>query len=65
VCSGSVTAANCKEIGSQPDIDGFLVGGASLKVFYILLQLLLYRSLSIAFIESSDPAFIIATKPKV
>ncbi|BBN02302.1 triosephosphate isomerase (TIM) [Marchantia polymorpha subsp. ruderalis] len=28
---GSVTAANCKEIGSQPDVDGFLVGGASLK----------------------------------
>ena len=22
---------NCKELGKQPDIDGFLVGGASLK----------------------------------
>ncbi|CAM6124752.1 unnamed protein product [Calypogeia fissa] len=32
---GSVTAANCKEIGSQPDIDGFLVGGASLKPEFI------------------------------
>lgn len=32
MCSGSVTAANCKEIGSNPDVDGFLVGGASLKV---------------------------------
>lgn len=30
--TGSVTAANCKEIGGQPDVDGFLVGGASLKV---------------------------------
>jgi triosephosphate isomerase len=28
---GSVTAANCKELGACPDIDGFLVGGASLK----------------------------------
>ena len=28
---GSVTAANCREIGSQVDVDGFLVGGASLK----------------------------------
>jgi len=28
---GSVSAANCREIGAQPDVDGFLVGGASLK----------------------------------
>jgi triosephosphate isomerase len=28
---GSVTAANCKEIGGKPDVDGFLVGGASMK----------------------------------
>jgi len=28
---GSVTAKNCKELGSKPDVDGFLVGGASLK----------------------------------
>lgn len=32
---GSVTAANAKELGSQPDIDGFLVGGASLKPEFI------------------------------
>lgn len=32
---GSVTAANCKELASQPDIDGFLVGGASLKPEFI------------------------------
>jgi triosephosphate isomerase len=30
--TGSVTAANCKELAAQPDVDGFLVGGASLKV---------------------------------
>lgn len=28
---GSVNAANCKELAQKPDIDGFLVGGASLK----------------------------------
>ncbi|KAI8892695.1 Triosephosphate isomerase [Globomyces pollinis-pini] len=28
---GSVNAKNCGELQSQPDIDGFLVGGASLK----------------------------------
>jgi glyceraldehyde 3-phosphate dehydrogenase len=32
---GSVTAANAKELGSQADIDGFLVGGASLKPEFI------------------------------
>ena len=30
--SGSVNGANCKELAGQPDLDGFLVGGASLKV---------------------------------
>eukprot|EP00421_Protoceratium_reticulatum_P018992 CAMPEP_0168391996 /NCGR_PEP_ID=MMETSP0228-20121227/18271_1 /TAXON_ID=133427 /ORGANISM="Protoceratium reticulatum, Strain CCCM 535 (=CCMP 1889)" /LENGTH=306 /DNA_ID=CAMNT_0008405325 /DNA_START=83 /DNA_END=1003 /DNA_ORIENTATION=+ len=28
---GSVNDKNCEELGSQPNIDGFLVGGASLK----------------------------------
>jgi triosephosphate isomerase (TIM) len=32
---GSVTAASCKELASQPDIDGFLVGGASLKPEFV------------------------------
>ncbi|XP_066245847.1 triosephosphate isomerase [Euwallacea similis] len=32
---GSVTGANCKELASQPDIDGFLVGGASLKPEFV------------------------------
>lgn len=32
---GSVTAANARELGSQPDIDGFLVGGASLKPEFV------------------------------
>jgi triosephosphate isomerase (TIM) len=31
VYGGSVKGKNCVELGSQPDIDGFLVGGASLK----------------------------------
>jgi len=32
---GSVTAANCKELAKCPDIDGSLVGGASLKPEFI------------------------------
>lgn len=32
---GSVTAANAKELAACPDIDGFLVGGASLKPEFI------------------------------
>lgn len=32
---GSVTAANCKELAKKPDVDGFLVGGASLKPEFI------------------------------
>jgi len=32
---GSVTAANAKELASQGDIDGFLVGGASLKPEFV------------------------------
>lgn len=32
---GSVTAGNAKELASQADIDGFLVGGASLKPEFV------------------------------
>ena len=35
IYGGSVTGANCKELAGQPDIDGFLVGGASLKPEFI------------------------------
>ncbi|KAG5339708.1 hypothetical protein C0989_003958 [Termitomyces sp. Mn162] len=35
IYGGSVNAANCKELSTQPDIDGFLVGGASLKPEFI------------------------------
>jgi len=31
VYGGSVKGANCKDIAAKPDVDGFLVGGASLK----------------------------------
>ncbi|KAL2508372.1 Triosephosphate isomerase [Forsythia ovata] len=31
IYGGSVNGANCKELAAQPDVDGFLVGGASLK----------------------------------
>ncbi|KAF2825630.1 Triosephosphate isomerase [Ophiobolus disseminans] len=32
---GSVTEKNCKELAKQADIDGFLVGGASLKPAFV------------------------------
>lgn len=32
---GSVNGANCADLASQPDIDGFLVGGASLKPEFV------------------------------
>lgn len=32
---GSVNGANCKELAAMPDIDGFLVGGASLKPEFV------------------------------
>jgi len=35
IYGGSVTASNCKKLGEKPDIDGFLVGGASLKPDFI------------------------------
>lgn len=35
VYGGSVTAANCVELAKEPDIDGFLVGGASLKPEFV------------------------------
>ncbi|PCH37029.1 triose phosphate isomerase [Wolfiporia cocos MD-104 SS10] len=35
IYGGSVTAANCKELGAQKDVDGFLVGGASLKPEFV------------------------------
>lgn len=33
--AGSVTADNCRELASQDDVDGFLVGGASLKPEFV------------------------------
>ncbi|KAL5973320.1 hypothetical protein ACLOJK_029970 [Asimina triloba] len=35
IYGGSVNGANCKDLAVQPDVDGFLVGGASLKVEFI------------------------------
>ncbi|XP_039142051.1 triosephosphate isomerase, cytosolic-like [Dioscorea cayenensis subsp. rotundata] len=32
---GSVSGANCKELAAKPDVDGFLVCGASLKPEFI------------------------------
>ncbi|XP_054620585.1 triosephosphate isomerase isoform X1 [Dunckerocampus dactyliophorus] len=35
IYGGSVTGANCRELASQEDVDGFLVGGASLKPEFV------------------------------
>ncbi|XP_044462165.1 triosephosphate isomerase, cytosolic [Mangifera indica] len=35
IYGGSVNGSNCKELAAQPDVDGFLVGGASLKPEFI------------------------------
>ncbi|CAH2064052.1 unnamed protein product [Thlaspi arvense] len=35
IYGGSVNGGNCKELGGQTDVDGFLVGGASLKPEFI------------------------------
>lgn len=35
IYGGSVNAGNCKELAGQPDVDGFLVGGASLKPEFV------------------------------
>jgi len=35
IYGGSVTAGNCKDLSQQPNVDGFLVGGASLKPEFI------------------------------
>jgi len=35
IYGGSVTASNCRELAKESDIDGFLVGGASLKPEFV------------------------------
>lgn len=40
--AGSVNGANCKELAAKPDVDGFLVGGASLKVCFSSIFLLIF-----------------------
>jgi triosephosphate isomerase len=35
IYGGSVTGGTCRELAQQPDIDGFLVGGASLKPEFV------------------------------
>jgi triosephosphate isomerase (TIM) len=35
IYGGSVTAANARDLASELDVDGFLVGGASLKPDFV------------------------------
>jgi len=44
--AGYVSASNCKEFSEKPDIDGFLVGGASLKPEFV--QIVNARDLDIS-----------------
>lgn len=37
-----MSGSNCKELAGQPDVDGFLVGGASLKVTIAFILLTLF-----------------------
>lgn len=56
---GSVNGANCKELATQPDVDGFLVGGASLKVvFFFPLSLVYLISCSTLITESLTHLFL-------
>lgn len=36
VSGGTVTGATCKQLPSQTDVDGFLMGGASLKPKFVV-----------------------------
>lgn len=42
--SGSVNGGNCAELAKEEDIDGFLVGGASLKVPVIVIGVVSHHS---------------------
>ena len=35
IVTGSVNAKNCQELAKEADVDGFLVGGASLKPEFV------------------------------
>lgn len=58
--AGSVNGGNSKELASQPDVDGFLVGGASLKVNFLIVILVvlgfllwIYVTDSLFFLQSA------------
>lgn len=55
IYGGSVSEKNCKDLSKQPDIDGFLVGGASLKPackFHHFLRYLRHRFFFVSFLET-------------
>ena len=35
IYGGSVSEKNCRDLAKEPDVDGFLVGGASLKPAFV------------------------------
>ncbi|XP_020241943.1 triosephosphate isomerase, cytosolic-like isoform X2 [Asparagus officinalis] len=54
IYGGSVNGSNCKELAAEPDIDGFLVGGASLKVKFSALLSFDCEKSDMAEIDSYD-----------
>ncbi|KAF9674728.1 hypothetical protein SADUNF_Sadunf10G0157100 [Salix dunnii] len=61
IYGGSVNGANCKELAAKPDVDGFLVGGASLKVEKLPIDLSLpvdFPGFSLRLCHHHQPEFI-------
>ncbi|KAK8581553.1 hypothetical protein V6N12_071772 [Hibiscus sabdariffa] len=52
IYGGSVNGANCKELAAQPDVDGFLVGGASLKPEFV--DIIKYKNRSSHLVRESS-----------
>lgn len=58
--SGSVNGGNCAELAKEEDIDGFLVGGASLKVpFIVVCSLYIVVRASPVVVLNNDGAIVV------
>lgn len=56
---GSVNGGNSAELAKEEDIDGFLVGGASLKVYTLQLFTLKFQRYRLRLACGSEPFSII------
>ena len=57
--AGSVNGGNCKELAAQPDVDGFLVGGASLKVIFPPIILAVVGFLPVSYTHLTLPTILL------